>query len=130
MWSFNLYHFRFFFSSRRRHTRCALVTGVHVCSSDLDAEPVEQRQLLAQQQGAEDGDENDAELVDRRDAGGIADFQRAEIAQPRSAGGAARQHQKIGRAPCRERVCQYVKITVVAVSLKKKTKTRQQQTDK
>src|SRR3546814_9301127 len=24
-----------FFSSRRRHTRCALVTGVHVCSSDL-----------------------------------------------------------------------------------------------
>src|SRR3546814_14824896 len=25
----------FFFSSRRRHTRCALVTGVHVCSSDL-----------------------------------------------------------------------------------------------
>src|SRR3546814_5287991 len=25
----------FFFSSRRRHTRCALVTGVDVCSSDL-----------------------------------------------------------------------------------------------
>src|SRR3546814_12807708 len=28
---------------------------------------------------------------------------------------------KIGRASCRERVCQYVKISVVAVSLKKKT---------
>src|SRR3546814_9130150 len=29
----------FFFSSRRRHTRCALVTGVQtVCSSDLQAE--------------------------------------------------------------------------------------------
>src|SRR3546814_20822430 len=27
---------------------------------------------------------------------------------------------KIGRASCRERVCQYVEITVVAVSLKKK----------
>src|SRR3546814_19107307 len=27
---------------------------------------------------------------------------------------------QIGRASCRERVCQYVKITVVAVSLKKK----------
>src|SRR3546814_5265165 len=26
------------FSSRRRHTRCALVTGVHVCSSDLAAD--------------------------------------------------------------------------------------------
>src|SRR3546814_1416457 len=25
----------FFFSSRRRHTRCALVTGADVCSSDL-----------------------------------------------------------------------------------------------
>src|SRR3546814_3166229 len=31
--------FLFFFSSRRRHTRCALVTGVQtVCSSDLAAE--------------------------------------------------------------------------------------------
>src|SRR3546814_12346159 len=29
---------------------------------------------------------------------------------------------KIGRASCRERVCQYVKIQVVAGSLKKKTK--------
>src|SRR3546814_320174 len=28
------FHF-FFFSSRRRHTRCALVTGVQTCSSDL-----------------------------------------------------------------------------------------------
>src|SRR3546814_5585212 len=27
----------FFFSSRRRHTRCALVTGSDVCSSDLTA---------------------------------------------------------------------------------------------
>src|SRR3546814_4071704 len=29
----------FFFSSRRRHTRCALVTGVQTCSSDLTAHP-------------------------------------------------------------------------------------------
>src|SRR3546814_6397969 len=30
----------FFFSSRRRHTRCALVTGVQTCcSSDLALEP-------------------------------------------------------------------------------------------
>src|SRR3546814_21075053 len=29
---------------------------------------------------------------------------------------------KIGRASCRERVCQYVSISVVAVSLKKKEK--------
>src|SRR3546814_2247204 len=31
-----VYYVLFFFSSRRRHTRCALVTGVQdVCSSDL-----------------------------------------------------------------------------------------------
>src|SRR3546814_14336105 len=29
-------------------------------------------------------------------------------------------YQKIGRAPCRERVCQYVEISVVAGSLKQK----------
>src|SRR3546814_3904593 len=28
--------FLVFFSSRRRHTRCALVTGVQTCSSDLE----------------------------------------------------------------------------------------------
>src|SRR3546814_11024049 len=31
---------------------------------------------------------------------------------------------QIGRAPCRERVCQYVEISVVAVALKKKTRIR------
>src|SRR3546814_5298605 len=31
-------------------------------------------------------------------------------------------HLEIGRASCRERVCQYVSISVVAVSLKKKNK--------
>src|SRR3546814_18282191 len=33
---------------------------------------------------------------------------------------------KIGRASCRERVCQYVSISVVAVSLQKKTKKKYQ----
>src|SRR3546814_6745845 len=38
MWTFVLfccsfvYHILFFFSSRRRHTRCALVTGVQTCA--------------------------------------------------------------------------------------------------
>src|SRR3546814_12683681 len=35
---------------------------------------------------------------------------------------------EIGRASCRERVCQYVLISVVAVSLKKKSKTKYSQT--
>src|SRR3546814_12531514 len=33
-------------------------------------------------------------------------------------GGCGRWKKKIGRASCRERVCQYVSISVVAVSLK------------
>src|SRR3546814_12031711 len=31
--------FGFFFSSRRRHTRCALVTGVQTCALPISAEP-------------------------------------------------------------------------------------------
>src|SRR3546814_12849140 len=34
---------------------------------------------------------------------------------------------EIGRASCRERVCQYVYISVVAVSLKKKNKTKSEE---
>src|SRR3546814_5988318 len=30
----------FFFSSRRRHTRCALVTGVQTCALPISAEPL------------------------------------------------------------------------------------------
>src|SRR3546814_2812311 len=30
--------FRFFFSSRRRHTRCALVTGVQTCALPISTE--------------------------------------------------------------------------------------------
>src|SRR3546814_3266758 len=32
--------FSFFFSSRRRHTICALLTGLDVCSSDLPFTPL------------------------------------------------------------------------------------------
>src|SRR3546814_13677606 len=39
------------------------------------------------------------------------------------------RRMEIGRASCRERVCQYVSITVVAVSLKKKTNTKKVHTN-
>src|SRR3546814_17643958 len=57
-----------------------------------------------------------------RHAGGLAHAP----ARPLSGGGAAvLLPGQIGRASCRERVCQYVSISVVAVSLKKKkTKTK------
>src|SRR3546814_3440399 len=94
----------FFFSSRRRHTRCALVTGVQTCAlpiSDAAAEHEavhrdDHRQRIAMH-GAEAAvvagiDRDDAlrmgvELLDV-DAG-------AEAAAS-------------GRASCRERVCKYV----------------------
>src|SRR3546814_5343210 len=36
--AYSLYLFVFFFSSRRRHTRCALVTGVQTCALPIWAE--------------------------------------------------------------------------------------------
>src|SRR3546814_15513124 len=40
---------------------------------------------------------------------------------PVSSAGAGRNHDEIGRASCRESVCQYVSISVVAVLVKTKT---------
>src|SRR3546814_6542777 len=85
----------FFFSSRRRHTRCALVTGVQTCALPIS--------IVAA--SSADAGKSVAELypalssVDLRyeepDAATIADA--AELA-----------FLEIGRASCRERVCQYV----------------------
>src|SRR3546814_15666894 len=88
-----------------------------VCSSDLtpagrDPEPVLHR----------DGDEGDIldaggqMAVGRAGEYGSDHFSCAHAALPSSG-------REIGRASCRERVCQYVSILVVAVSLKKKTNT-------
>src|SRR3546814_9649777 len=91
--------FVFFFSSRRRHTRCALVTGVQTCalpiltaaSSDASFRRYfrwegEGRSLIVMD--APPPQENCKPFVD--------------IAFLLAKSG------KIGRASCRERVCQYV----------------------
>src|SRR3546814_7619421 len=36
----DFYFFCFFFSSRRRHTRCALVTGVQTCALPISSSPI------------------------------------------------------------------------------------------
>src|SRR3546814_10745351 len=94
--------FFFFFSSRRRHTRCALVTGVQTC-----ALPISGR--LAAVAGIRRAPtprlvqfmlprfldtETCAALIERIDR----DVRPSTIADP----------NEIGRASCRERVCQYV----------------------
>src|SRR3546814_6294111 len=51
----------FFFSSRRRHTSCALVTGVQTC-----ARPIFEAQRLAAEPATIEGDENGEETVTRQ----------------------------------------------------------------
>src|SRR3546814_2688006 len=94
----------FFFSSRRRHTRCALVTGVQTCALPIFAanpipsdrsswgpfDALAERSLDVRHQIAE-------HLASEKPEGGVDKI----IADFWTSG-------KIGRASCRERVCQYV----------------------
>src|SRR3546814_2328360 len=91
----------FFFSSRRRHTRCALVTGVQTCALPIS----DRRQQVAE--GARDCGRlalelqaDEAAALPHHDGGQPLEA----VAQQRDAAGAV----EIGRASCRERVCQYV----------------------
>src|SRR3546814_3505659 len=76
----------FFFSSRRRHTRCALVTGVQTCALPIYA-------------GAGDDGGDGRKRAPARVA------TRQPLPQPDAV---RPQRTEIGRASCRERVCQYV----------------------
>src|SRR3546814_9744740 len=77
----------FFFSSRRRHTICALVTGVQTCALPIYPPPRAGGWVLAEigrQPWAVDG------------------------VLPTFLGASSLTVSQIGRASCRERVCQYV----------------------
>src|SRR3546814_10511707 len=84
-WIESVHKYFFFFSSRRRHTRCALVTGVQTCALPISDDIVP----MARWHGSL------GQVVDEAQgsAGGVAQTDPAE---------------QIGRASCRERVCQYV----------------------
>src|SRR3546814_11051087 len=118
-----------FVSSIRRHTRCALVTGVQTCALPIWRE----RTIVtcpplvppASGRGTSDRDrlgQIEPPVVERPpgnhpfDAVGAMAAQRVDILNPR----AAARSDQIGSASCRDRVCQYVSISVVAVSFKKK----------
>src|SRR3546814_15931452 len=114
----------FFFSSRRRHTRCALVTGVQTC-----ALPISKLQVHHKDDDHHNNDDGNlapicslchgyphlgCKTASTGGGGGLAsDAQLAAIPEPAAA-------DQIGRASWRERVCQYGEISVVAVSFKKK----------
>src|SRR3546814_3296357 len=90
----------YFFSSRRRHTRCALVTGVQTCALPIckDAQLAREVEFsipheLNQQQGIQLArDFVEKQFVER---GMDADMN-------------VHWDMEIGRESCRERVCQYV----------------------
>src|SRR3546814_5774793 len=85
---FSLAALFFFFSSRRRHTRCALVTGVQTC-----ALPISNRKLPP--------------CTPRRPPGPGGVVSSTSLRR-RSSSSSGRCECEIGRASCRERVCQYV----------------------
>src|SRR3546814_4784430 len=85
----------FFCSSRRRHTRCALVTGVQTCALPICWAFIPHRALKP----APDSSVAMATKATTRAAlpPGAWTISNTTIAVP-----------EIGRASCRERVCQYV----------------------
>src|SRR5687768_18515698 len=99
----------FFFSSRRRHTRCSRDWSSDVCYSDLEP----------------DGGHRDARQQNRPPPESVAELApdaRAQKLRKRERGpeherdGVARPELEIGRASCRERV----EMSVVAVSFRKR----------
>src|SRR3546814_4047993 len=86
----------FFFSSRRRHTRCALVTGVQTCALPISCLPPP-----FVQQGTRSA-------AKAKSSAGLVLRQSWERCRARSNLGTCAAAAEIGRESCRERVCQYV----------------------
>src|SRR3546814_19809111 len=124
----------FFFKQKTAYEMRISDWSSDVCSSDLAVGFVEDQRLdlrkidgaLANmvKQAARRGDDNLGalrQLLDlRRDADAAKDQDGAHMRQMLAVG-------EIGRAACRERVCQYVLISGVAVSLKKQKEKKKKQ---
>src|SRR3546814_3234916 len=94
--------FLFFCSSRRRHTRCALVTGVQTCALPIWLTVNLSPAALPKQGSGFDLGIALATLT----ATGIVE--RESIDRVVHLGELGLDGRQIGRASCRERVCQYV----------------------
>src|SRR3546814_3734380 len=97
----------FFFSSRRRHTRCALVTGVQTCALPISArwgnraeegKPGRQARKNGSSPMSFGLSDEQQMIVDT-----VRSFVEKEL-YPHE----AMVERAIGRASCRERGCQYV----------------------
>src|SRR3546814_1731802 len=94
--------FFFFFSSRRRHTRCALVTGVQTCALPILDQGTRAAAVAQAKAGLEQADAGLQQAQANFDTN--AELRAKGLAAPNT----ARDLEEIGRASCRERVCQYV----------------------
>src|SRR3546814_5213503 len=101
----------FFFSSRRRHTRCALVTGVQTCALPICSGANHLPRGAEQFEASSPFD-----YPERSEVLIVTDIKRGDIAALSGAyarlieaagGGTLGLFTEIGRASCRERVCQY-----------------------
>src|SRR3546814_6785427 len=94
-------NFFFFCSSRRRHTRCALVTGVQTCALPISSGTglVDQERFNQTVQDFRIGmiRQMNNELIEN-----------TTMKDPLYIAGEEVFGKEIGRASCRERVCQYV----------------------
>src|SRR3546814_9199428 len=106
-----------FLSSRRRHTRCELVTGVQTCALPIYSRPMQTSKIRHQFYLPDDLSRALEDLASRPGASKTAiltDALRAWLERK-----AGHELDEIGRASCREGVCQYGSISVVAVALTK-----------
>src|SRR3546814_1778113 len=96
----------FFFSSRRRHTRCALVTGVQTCALLI----CEFRSAAFGRTLGELGARQTFIRAGRPATNGAVERVQRTILEEcwRPAFARSLVPKQIGRASCRERVCQYV----------------------
>src|SRR3546814_8817470 len=96
----------FFFSSRRRHTRCALVTGVQTCALPISRLKTWVSHRRAAFMPATDASNGSSIVLDPPKGILLLGVQGCgkSLAAKAVAGGFG----EIGRASCRDRVCQYV----------------------
>src|SRR3546814_8708586 len=90
-----------FFTGRRRHTRCALVTGVQTCALPICFPP--SAALPGGQPQASQGRQSGLYSPGKADASGACMMSKSAKIY-----GTLALVLKIGGASCRERVCRYV----------------------
>src|SRR3546814_3072995 len=96
----------FFFSSRRRHTICALVTGVQTCALPISSKSP--RDVAQKPRKSIQSVETGVRVLEALIScpGGCAPLR--DIAAGAEMSRSQAHRYQIGRASCRERVCQYV----------------------